>query len=84
MPTAEKMVTDSDFSETSLEEAAVLLNGGIEDLTVYVPRGGQFVARRLQGRRGFALIIVPDAFLCSKYAWAAELHGRVIWSPGAG
>lgn len=79
-----KSTVDIDFGETALDWARQKLGADlICHLKVYASQLCALEARRLQGRHGFELVIVPDHLMPGEYAWSASYLGRHAWSPGA-
>lgn len=77
-----RVPTICDFSQSSLEYAASVMNVPLHSLRVYTARSDSVRARKLQGEHGFELVIVPDALLPTCGAWAAECGTELMWSPG--
>lgn len=78
------MPTSCDLSETSVVDAAVRLGmKNYHDQVLYCSRSDAPRARRIQAVLGCEVVVIPDALLPSRTAWAIEWNGQLLGSPGA-
>jgi hypothetical protein len=74
---------ECDLNETVLDNARIRLGADrLHQIKVYCGQTSAKAARQCQAVHGFNLVVVPDALLPGRYAWAVEFAGRLIGSKG--
>jgi hypothetical protein len=78
-----RLQTQVDLCETALECAAQELGGvNLSNVTLYCCVCDRVTARQLQGKHGFALVLVPVTMLKQKGFWLIDHPRGQVYSEG--